>query len=143
VVAYEPIIAACGHPEQFGLFEDRKDRFRSDRRKKAMSRPCKACREKRRLEIEAENAARKEEKQRRAEAAAKEGTQRRTTQPPPERLPDGSRFDVVYHADREEWTGTLTIGPTVFTASASAVFKLLNRLDKLYRASLPENQHPV
>jgi hypothetical protein len=34
VVAYEQTVAACGHPEQFGLFEERKDRFRSDRLKK-------------------------------------------------------------------------------------------------------------
>src|SRR6516225_7924210 len=52
IVAYEDVTASCGHPEKFGLFEDRLDKFRRDRRKKVTDRPCRACREKKRLEEE-------------------------------------------------------------------------------------------
>src|SRR4051812_23146904 len=45
-VRFEDVVARCGHVEKFGLLPDNKDRFREDRRKKAMSRDCKACREK-------------------------------------------------------------------------------------------------
>src|SRR4051812_20532028 len=61
IVSYEDVVAACGHPEKFGLFEDRKDKFRKDRRKKVTDRPCRACREKKRLELEEETRVRQEE----------------------------------------------------------------------------------
>ena len=54
-----------------------------------------------------------------------------------DRLPDGAKFEVVYDAARTQWSGTLTIGEKVFTGSAGGVFKLLNRLDRQYRESLP------
>lgn len=44
---------------------------------------------------------------------------------------------MVYDAATTRWAGTLTIGEQVFTDSAGGVFKLLNRLDQQYRASLP------
>ena len=144
VVAYEDVIASCGHPEKFGLFEDRLDKFRKDRRKKITDRPCKACRERKWLEEEEAIQARKAEKKQRAEAA-------KTVQPQQEkhatqhweRLPDGAKFVVVYDATRTQWTGTLTIGETVFTGSAGGVFKLLNRLDRQYRESVPPEETMV
>src|SRR5215217_1622484 len=51
-VGFEDVVARCGHVEKFGLLPDNKDRFRNDRRKKAMGRDCQACREKKRLEQE-------------------------------------------------------------------------------------------
>ncbi len=142
IVAYEDVVAACGHPEKFGLFEDRLDKFRKDRRKKVTDRPCKACRERIRLEQEAAAQVRQAEKQQRAEEA------RARKKPPGQglgRLPDGSKYDLVYDATRTQWTGTLTIGEQVFTGSAGGVFKLLNRLDKQYRQSLapPVPQDPA
>ena len=138
-MAYEDVTAACGHPEKFGLFEDRKDKFRNDRRKKVTNRPCKACRERKRLEEEEALRVKRAEKQQRVEAAAAAAAER--PQKPPardirERLPDGSRFEMVYDATRAQWLGTLTIGATVFTGSASALFTLLTRLDRQYRHSL-------
>jgi hypothetical protein len=56
--------------------------------------------------------------------------------PTVERLPDNSRFDVLYDAATLTWTGTLTIGEKVFEAQAGAVFRLLGVLDKMYRDSL-------
>lgn len=139
IVAYEDVIASCGHPEKFGLFEDRLDKFRRDRRKKVTDRPCKACRERKRLEEEEAIRMRKAEKAQRAEEAVKAS---RAQQAKPvvhyaERLPDGAKFEVVYDASRTQWSGTLTIGEKVFTGSAGGVFKLLNRLDRQYRESLP------
>jgi hypothetical protein len=138
-VAYEDVIAACGHPEKFGLFEDRKDKFRNDRRKKVTDRPCRACRERRRLEEEEALRVKKAEKQQRVAAQAAAAAERPGKQPAravQERLPDGSRFEVVYDATRAQWAGTLTIGGTVFSSSASALFTLLTRLDRQYRQSL-------
>ena len=65
IVAYEDVIAACGHPEKFGLFADAKDRFRRDRRKKITDRPCKACRERQRLEEEEATKVRQAERRQR------------------------------------------------------------------------------
>lgn len=132
IVAYEDVFASCGHPEKFGLFEDRLDKFRKDRRKKVTDRPCKACRERKRLEDEAATKLRQAEKQQRAEAGTKKPAGEGK-----ERLPDGAKFEVVYVAARTQWTGTLTIGGEVFTGSAGGVYKLLNRLDRQYRQSLP------
>ncbi|MBL8799998.1 MAG: hypothetical protein JNM56_39310 [Planctomycetia bacterium] len=139
IVAYEDVVAACGHPEKFGLFEDRKDRFRRDRRKKVTDRPCRACREKKRIEEEAAAVERKAEKQKRAQEAAMAQAQK----PPkaagdnPGRLPDGAKYDVVYNAAQTLWTGSLTVGDKSFSGSASGLFTLLSKLDRQYRQSLP------
>jgi len=137
IVAYEDVVAACGHPEKFGLFEDRLDRYRKDRRKKVTDRACRACREKKRLELEEEQRQRQAEKQQRAAAAA---ASRATATKKPEfhadRLPDGAKFEVVYSAAEEKWNGTLTVGAQAFSGSAGALFTLLNRLDRRYRQSL-------
>lgn len=140
VVAYEDVVAACGHPEKFGLFEDRKDKFRNDRRKKVTDRPCRACREKKRLEEEAAAAARKAE---RAQRAAANSRPAKRPGPKLERLPDGSKFDVRYDATRELWSGTLVIQGQTFTDSASGVFNLLTKLDRQYRkATAPASPPP-
>jgi hypothetical protein len=132
IVAYEDVIASCGHPEKFGLFEDRLDKYRQGRRKKVTGRPCAACRERRRLELEAEAQARQAAKQQRTSEAA------RSPKAPAGkgRLPDGSRFEVIYDAARTQWSGTLTVQEKAFTSSAGSLFKLLNKLDRLYRQGL-------
>lgn len=137
IVAYEDVIASCGHPEKFGLFEDRLDKFRRDRRKKVTDRPCRACRDRKRLQEEEARKVRHEEKQQRAKAAAGASQGKKPAGEAPERLPNGAKFEVVYDASQTRWTGTLTIGEKVFTDSAGGVFKLLNRLDRQYRLSLP------
>jgi hypothetical protein len=127
VVAYEDVTASCGHVEKFGLFEDKRDKFRDQRRQKVAERPCTACREKKRAEEVKAQAANRSEKR----------------QPSPRdmaRLPDGAKFDVVYDATRTEWTGTLTVGGQVFTGVASGVLKLLRQLDRKYQESLIARQ---
>jgi hypothetical protein len=136
------VIAACGHPEKFGLFEDRKDKFRRDRRKKVTDRPCRACREKKRLEEEEALKVRREQKQQaaaqRAEETARVGQlQKKKPSHTSGRLPDGAKFEVIYDAGKTKWSGTLTIGDKVFTATYGALFTLLNRLDQQYRQTLP------
>lgn len=54
------------------------------------------------------------------------------------RLPDKSSFKLDYDAKAVKWTGTLTVGDRVFTETASAVFYLMHKLDKLYRKYLKE-----
>jgi hypothetical protein len=135
IVAYEDVVAACGHPEKFGLFEDRKDRFRNDRRKKVTGRPCKACRERKRLAQEEAIQLRRAQQSDQA-AGAKSAAAKRSRGAPRERLPDGARFEVVYDASRTQWRGTLTVGAAVFEGTAGGIFKLLGRLDKQYRNSL-------
>jgi len=134
------VTAACGHPEKFGLFEDRKDRFRRDRRKKVTDRPCRACREVKRQEEEAAALVRKAEKQQRAKEAAMAQEQKQQQKPAgesPGRLPDGAKYDVVYNAAQTQWTGTLTVGDKVFTGSAGGLFTLLSKLDRQYRQTMP------
>src|SRR4051794_40199129 len=69
IVAYEDVTASGGPPEKFGLFEDRRDKYGKARRKKVTDRPCKACRERKRLEEEAALKVRQAEKQQRAAEA--------------------------------------------------------------------------
>lgn len=53
------------------------------------------------------------------------------------RLPDGSRYDVVYHAATETWSGTLLIpGLPVIMQRCRGVFGLLSKLDECYRRRL-------
>jgi len=52
------------------------------------------------------------------------------------RLPDGAAFAVVYNATRTVWSGHLTVGDITVTAEAAAVFKLLSKLDRLYRKAV-------
>jgi len=138
VVAYEDVTASCGHPEKFGLFADRLDRFRKDRRKKVTDRPCKACREqKQREEQEAAKMRQAERKQRAEEAGTASGSGKKQGAGKHERLPDASKFEVVYDAAQLQWKGSLTIGESRFTGSAGTLFNLLSRLDRQYRQTLP------
>ena len=131
-VRFEDVVVKCGHVEKFGILPDNKDRFREDRRKKAISRDCKECREKKQVDQLEASVLRKAEKE-----------QQVKTQPRPkaERLPSGSRFQVEYDAATEQWNGTLTVptpdgSPVVLTGSRSGLFPLLSNLDKQYRATL-------
>jgi hypothetical protein len=128
VVGTEQATARCGHAVPFELFEDKKDKYRDARRKKLTDRDCSACRVKAQAEKEAAD----------KEAARKRRAEKPNPPPAPEkgRLPHGSRYDVAYDAGKEQWCGTLTVpGLAPITAEASAVFKLLRRLDDLYRAA--------
>jgi hypothetical protein len=50
------------------------------------------------------------------------------------RLPDGSEHATIWNAERQEWTGTLSVpGFPVFHAKANGVFRLLSNLDDCYR----------
>jgi hypothetical protein len=131
-VRYEDVTAACGHAVQFGLCEDRLDKYRAARRQKVTGRICPACREQRQQE-EQEAAAHRRAGQGAVQPA---GERKRPTQAPPGRLPDGSCFEVRYDAAAETWSGTLTVGPSRFTATAGGVFRLLTLLDGQYRAAL-------
>jgi hypothetical protein len=132
---FEDIVARCGHVEPFGILPDGKDRFREDRRKKAISRDCKACRE-RKQQQEREAA-----QQRLVEKEKRKLRDAERPRPRAGRLPDGSRFEVSYDASKERWSGTLTV-PTpggasaTFTGSGSGLFPLLATLDGQYRATL-------
>jgi len=57
------------------------------------------------------------------------------------RLPDLSVFDVIFEADKQEWRGQLRIATgldsnLVFSNSSSGVFRLLMKLDRMYREYL-------
>jgi len=141
-VGFEDVVARCGHVEKFGLLPDNKDRFRQDRRKKAMGRDCKACREKRqRQEQEAAELRRAEKEKRKLEQAEQQPGQGKAPGRQTGRLPDGSRFEVSYDAAKQRWSGSLTVTipegePSTFTGSASGLFPLLTSLDRQYRATL-------
>jgi hypothetical protein len=126
----------------FAVFDDKKDqRFREQRRAKAASRPCPACRRKIYEErLVQEEKMRQEKAQRRAEAGEK---QSQTVTPPPKpaqperRLPHGSAFHVTYDASKTEWQGSLVVPDKgEFTATASGVFRLLRQLDDQYWKSV-------
>jgi hypothetical protein len=137
---FEDVIVRCGHVEKFGLLPDGKDKFREGRRQKAISRDCKVCRERKQREQEEAARLRRSEKEQRKLLAAQQPP-RQAPLPQGGRLPDGSRFEVLYDAAKEQWSGSLTVpategAPTTFTGSGSALFPLLTSLDKQYRATL-------
>jgi hypothetical protein len=129
VVGHEDVKAACGHVEKFALYPEKQDRFRADRRKKAASRPCQACREAARKQQEAGGP-------REAQGRQTAALSRDVAYPRHGRLPDGARFEVSYDAAWERWSGTLTVGGQTFTGEAPAVFRLLSSLDRQYRKAL-------
>jgi len=140
-VGFEDVVAKCGHVEKFGLLPDNKDRFRQDRRKKAMGRDCKACRDARRREQEEAALLRRAEKEKRKVDEEQKSRREKAPGPQTGRLPDGSRFEVSYDAAKERWTGSLTVTTpegeqTTFSGSGSGLFPLLTSLDRQYRASL-------
>jgi len=140
-VGFEDVVARCGHIEKFGLLPDNKDRFRQDRRKKAMSRDCKACREKRQQQEQEAAELRRAEKEKRKVDEEQKPRQAKAAGPQTGRLPDGSRFEVSYDAAKQQWSGTLTVAtpggePAIFSGSGSGLFPLLARLDKEYCATL-------
>jgi len=139
---FEDVVVRCGHVEKFGLLPEGQDRFREGRRKKAMGRDCKACRErKQREEQEAAQARRAEKEKRKMQDAEQTPGPEKAARSQPGRLPDGSQFEVRYDAAKERWSGSLTVPtpggtPATFTGSGSALFPLLANLDKQYRATL-------
>lgn len=64
------------------------------------------------------------------------------------RLPDGSRFDLTYHANTQTWTGELLIWSVevndliTFSGEAPGVVRLLDKLDDLYRKWVTEHSEP-
>jgi hypothetical protein len=67
------------------------------------------------------------------------GHQNRVLAAQAKRLPDGSSFQLAWDATSMQWTGTLVVPGDCFTDRAGSVITLLRRLDRRYRASLPEN----
>lgn len=59
------------------------------------------------------------------------------------RLPDGAIFHVEYDAAGQKWRGTLTVGEVKVEGEASGVFKLMEALDKLYRATCEQKVTPA
>ncbi len=141
VVRTEKLTAACGHEVDFGLFEDKKDKYRDARRQKKRGQICPACREQKEREVQEAAQLRREEKAQKRAQEQPESTPRKPKQAQ-DRLPDGARFNVVYAAGKQEWSGSLTVGSDTFTDSASGVFKLLTKLDRLYRQQLEASAPP-
>lgn len=62
------------------------------------------------------------------------------------RLPGGSKFEVDYNAEKQEWTGCLDVQISedgkrkLFQGSSNGVFYLLEKLDNTYRAWLKEQE---
>jgi hypothetical protein len=140
-VRFEDVVARCGHSEPFGILPEGKDRFREDRRKKAMGRDCKACRQRRQQEEQEAAELRRVEKEKRKAEAEQPPQSGKAAAPHAGRLPDGSRFEVQYDAAQEQWSGSLTVPgpdgePATFTGSGSALFPLLSSLDRQYRATV-------
>jgi hypothetical protein len=130
--------AQCGHEVEFELFEDKKDKYRENRRKKITDQACKECREKAnaertRIQMEEARARREAEGKpcRRGQGWKSEADAHTR------RLPNGSSFSVTWDAFRQTWSGSLTVvsvsPPLVFSASAGGVFRLLQQLDRLFR----------
>jgi hypothetical protein len=126
----------------FEVFGDKKDqRFREDRRAKATSRPCPACRQKAHVERLAQEESARQEKERkqkeRAEAQDKTQGQEKSPGAGARRLPHGATFQVAYDGTKMEWSGSLTVPDKgEFRGAASGVFKLLQTLDQQYWQSM-------
>ncbi|HSX22311.1 MAG TPA: hypothetical protein VLE97_06000 [Gaiellaceae bacterium] len=120
-IGTEPVVVKCGHSIVFDLYA--KDTFREQRRAKAVSRDCPACRQER---VKADALAAKERR------AKKKATFAKALKP---RLPDGARFAATYDASAVQWTGTLTVDGVTFERQGSSLSKLLHKLDDVYRTT--------
>ena len=64
------------------------------------------------------------------------------------RLPDGSEFTLIWHAERGVWWGRLKVPrqgaeiPMGFSVEASAAFTVMARLDRMYRQAAGLIQSP-
>jgi hypothetical protein len=123
--------AVCGHEIDVGPC---KPAFLAERLKKLAGQPCPDC--KRKAQQERESAEQEAARNRREEKAA------RPPRPKPRlygRLPHGANFNVTWDAEAGKWSGTLTVptggiyNASVTTAEDSAVFGLLQALDRAYR----------
>jgi hypothetical protein len=60
------------------------------------------------------------------------------------RLPGGAKFEAVYDAEKREWTGSLSIpGFETFRTTVSGVFRLMRKLDWLYRDTAASRENKV
>jgi hypothetical protein len=134
------IKASCGHEIDFGLWEDKKDKYRDARRKKAESKACPQCRAAAAIQHNAAQAAKAD--------AANPKRKHKNVNPRylPTRLPIGSTFHATYVEDKK-WKGTLTVpvkgvagtDAVVLEAFETSVFRLMSYLDDKYRKWLQEN----
>lgn len=143
-IRHDKVTAKCGHIVEVPVFPD--DKHLAMRTEKATSKKCQPCRQADHAAQEAKIAEKKAAKE------AAKATQ--PEQPPPgppaekkmrpawwrsrDRLPDGSVYHSVYHADRERWEGTLSIPlpdgtVKVFEAEKSGVMVIQRKLDDMYR----------
>lgn len=148
-IRHDKVKAKCGHEVEVPVFPD--DKHLVMRTEKATSKKCQACRQADHAAQEAKIAEKKAAKEA-AKAAQPEQVQAPAdpTCPPVEkkmrpawwrsrdRLPDGSVYHSVYHADRERWTGTLSIPlpdgtVKIFEAEKSGVMVIQRKLDDMYR----------
>ncbi len=129
-IGYEKILVKCGHEVAFELYEDKKDKYREQRRAKALSLDCKACRLKKQIDMQETALKRKKEKRVKVDKALFGWYQPKKVP----RLPHGSRivFDP-YDAEKKKWHGSLFVligvedkqfGPF----ADSSLFKLQHRL---------------
>jgi len=152
--SYQPLKVLCGHVIQFGIWEPEKakDRYRAERKKKAMSRKCPECRKQAHEELMVVHKANREARQ--AERAKYKGPVqtigwRTRASKRLERLPDGSTFSMKYDGATCQWTGSLTMfgsDPLIcthFEGQHTAVMKLLAQLDGKYREWLTTNGLPT
>lgn len=63
-----------------------------------------------------------------------------------QRLPDGSRFNMVYHGATQTWSGELTVvdfaapgTPLVIAGTAGGLFRLCQSLDRQFRETLAKS----
>jgi hypothetical protein len=104
---------------------------------------CEACQQQQRAAQKKASALRKQE--RAAVKREKKAAKRDAADEDRSRLPGGSTFAATYDAEAVAWTGQLTILSAdgerqEFFATASAVFKLMAKLDGLYRVWLAEQK---
>lgn len=129
----EKVKAACGHEVDFPHFDPAKDRYRQKRRDNVTGKKCHACRQQdhqERMRLQQEAAAKRPKKK-------KDG---------PGRLPHGSVFagpnglgGPLWDQTKNRWFGSLLVpGYPVFEAEHSAVFRLLIKLDKMFRQAEKE-----
>lgn len=122
--AFITITCKCGHQEQFGMWDPKKDKFLAQRKVKHESRDCAECRQKKFQEQQELS------RQKRFKGNAK---QRKLA-----RLPDGAEFHVVFDAEKVSWSGTLKVtseehGEIVLSAERGPLFTLLGTLDVQFR----------
>lgn len=121
---------SCGHVGEFKFVPEEKPEWRANRLKKFQGKKCQECSAKAQEErLEAEKAAKAAKPPRKPKAFKPRVCSVCQERSATHRLPHGAKYFASYDAEKQIWTGCLSLDEREFRGENSSLFKLLRILD--------------